>query len=287
MATGTTADFQLTRDELIEMAYQKIGIATTSTLTSRAAKALNLIIREEDAKGTRQAKNLWALSESHLLLTADGFIYTTTEGLESSILDLVSVYFRNVTGDDTQCDILDAQGYEALADKDATGAPTKVYLKRNVALASQTLYIDQAPASVGTTDVVTGTDALDYSCIKSHTAATDNKPITGQNWRLYWRQTGSGGSAWASGTEYSNGELLRYLFKRPLYDFDLSTDNPDMPQSWSRYLMWRLALDLSPEFNIAFEARQWIKGQAIEAYDSIFPSTTSGTTDYNNKVSFF
>lgn len=287
MTTGTTADFNMTRNDLITVSYRNIGISATTTLISQAADKLNMILREEDAKGTGQSKSLWALSESGLFLSANGFIYSTTEGLESAILDLVSISYRNVAGDDYPCDIIDAQQYEGLSDKDATGAPTKVYLKKNIALSSQLLYIDQAPSSVGTTDVITGTDSLNYSCIKSHTAAAINRPITGSSWRVFWRQTGSGGSAWASGTSYANGELLRYLFKRPLYDFDLSTDNPDMPSSWCRYLIFRLSLDLAPEFEVDMESRAWLKNEANDAYNDLFNSARSGSTDYHNKTEFF
>jgi hypothetical protein len=52
---------------------------------------------------------------------------------------------------------------------------------------------------------VVGTDALNYTCILSHTAADSNKPVTGVDYATYWSQTGSGGSVWASGTAYSKG----------------------------------------------------------------------------------
>lgn len=55
---------------------------------------------------------------------------------------------------------------------------------------------------------VTGTDSLVYTCIRSHTSAAANKPITGDDWMAYWKQTGSTGGVWATSTAYySTGDF--------------------------------------------------------------------------------
>lgn len=51
--------------------------------------------------------------------------------------------------------------------------------------------------------VVTGTDFLNYTCIRSHTASASNRPVTGAEWPMYWKQTGTGGSAWVNATAYT------------------------------------------------------------------------------------
>jgi hypothetical protein len=288
MTTGTTSDSNLTRDELITLAYRKLEIAATDTLITRGAQALNLILREEDAKGTGQSKNLWALSESALILTATGTVYGTSQGLESNILELSSAVFRNTSGEDVPVEIIGHNQYEAIGDKNETGDPTRIYLKRDdVTRSSQRLYVFPTPASIGTTSEVTGTDSLNYACIMGHTAAAMTRPITGQDWRVYWRQTGSAGAAWVTATAYTNGELIHYIYKRPLYDFDTTSDNPDMPSSWSRYLMWRLANDLSPEADIDMESRQWLKQEFKDAAAELFGSTRVVTTDLHNKSLFY
>ena len=288
MATGTTADFVLTRNDIITHAFRKLEIAANSTLMTRGAEVLNLIIRQEDAKGTQQSKQLWSLAEGAVILTAAGTIYGTSQGLASNLIELSSVLYRNTSGDDTAVEIIDSPRYEAIADKNSAGDVEMVYLVRDdVTRSNQRLYIYPAPSSVGTTSQVTGTDSLNYSCIMGHTSDTTNKPITGQNWRMYWHQVGSSGSAWATATAYTNGELLRYIYKRPLYDFDASTDNPDMPAAWTRYLIWRLANDLSPEFDLDMESRVWIKNEYREAAEELFGSTMAVTTDTHNKAMYF
>ena len=61
-------------------------------------------------------------------------------------------------------------------------------------------------------DEVIGTDNLNYRCIASHTSSSDNKPITGANYDLYWQQGGDQGKTWETGKTYNswNPEALRY-----------------------------------------------------------------------------
>jgi len=61
-------------------------------------------------------------------------------------------------------------------------------------------------------DEVIGTDGLNYRCIASHTSSTDDKPITGANYDLYWQQGGDQGIAWVPSTAYSgwSATALRY-----------------------------------------------------------------------------
>lgn len=289
-----TSDFNLTRNGLIKMALQKIGALRAGrepspTQLDQAVQALNTIIRQEDAKNTRQSRDLWALAEKTIQLQAAGYIYTTSssDGFASDVQDIASAYYRNTDGDDTPIDIITAQQYEAIVNKNDTGDVEKIYIKRNKTLSSQEIYVWPVPSSVGDTSEVTGTDGLNYRCIMGHTSAAINKPITGSSYKLYWEQGGSSGSAWATGTDYTNGELIRYLYKRPLFDFDNATDNPDMPQGWTRYLMWRLAHDLAPEYHLGLDERQWLKGEYLDARTEIFPHTTPNADDFHNKGQFF
>jgi len=53
--------------------------------------------------------------------------------------------------------------------------------------------------------VVIGSDGNDYYCIKAHTAAAADKPITGANYTTYWNPTGGFGVGldWVLGTTYA------------------------------------------------------------------------------------
>ena len=49
---------------------------------------------------------------------------------------------------------------------------------------------------------ITGTDAAIYTCIHSHTSATANRPVTGNEWTVYWRELGSTGGSWSADQSY-------------------------------------------------------------------------------------
>jgi hypothetical protein len=62
------------------------------------------------------------------------------------------------------------------------------------------------PTTLTASSVVVGTDGNDYECIRNHTSAATNKPITGANYTSYWEATGStgSGSVWATSTSYTS-----------------------------------------------------------------------------------
>ena len=293
MATGTSSDFNLKRNDVISLAYEDIGVIQagrplTASQLQEGIKRLNLIIREEDARGTHQNKNLWALTEKTLQLQANGFVYDVeNDGLSAGVVDLVSAFYRDTTGDDIEVKIIQAEQYEAITDKNDSGDPEKIYLKRNKDLSCQLLYVWPALSSVGTTSQVIGSDGQNYRCIMGHTSATISKPITGTSYRIYWEQGGSAGSAWVTATAYTNGELIRYVIKRPLYDFDNASDNPDMPQGWSRYLAKRLAYDLCGPYHIMVDERTLLKAEYLDARLEIFPNTQPDGQQFHNKYQYF
>jgi len=51
---------------------------------------------------------------------------------------------------------------------------------------------------------VTGTDSNIYTCIRSHTSADANKPVTGAQWTVYWILRGSTGGTWSADQSYTS-----------------------------------------------------------------------------------
>ena len=88
--------------------------------------------------------------------------------------------------------------------------------------------------NIGTLVEVVGTDGNDYFCVKNHTSATADKPVTGTNYSLYWTATGGSGAGavWAAGTDYTK---YLYLYIDYVYlPTDLS-DDADEPAIESRF----------------------------------------------------
>ncbi len=282
-----SATSNLTMAELIDIAYHKIGITVNTALQTRAQTLLNLIIREEDAKQTGNNKSLWALSYAGLFLTNDGFIYSVNEGLEDQVMELVHVAYRDSNGKDTTIKIIDTQGYAEIREKDTNGDPERVMLSQDNDYQYRQLYVHPAINSGVVSSEVIGSDGFNYSCVLGHTASSSNYPITGASWKLYWAQLGTNGIAWVGDTAYVNGPLLRYVYKRPLYDFSAEDDYADMPRAWIRYLVYRLAHDLCPDNDIDMESRTWLRGEYMVAYNDLFNSAAPVTTEIHNKVVYF
>lgn len=281
----------LTRNQLIERAFRKcrvlgVGETMSSDQLADGILALNLIIREMDMEGTQ----VWALGTAPTTITlqANIGIYTSSDGLPTDITELTEVTYRSGSGNDTPLTLYDHRAYEQIWNKFQTGDPEAVYLNLNKQPASHQLYIWPLPTNVGTQSEVTGSDALNYSCIRSHTSATTNKPITGDNWRLYWEQTGSSGSAWAVDTQYTAPKLLRLWYKKSLADFSAASDNPDVPPGLVRTLMYRLADDLSIDTgkDAEFERRLNQKWKESEAR-TFRRAQKEKSTNYHNKAKYF
>lgn len=285
-----TNNSNLTRDELITMAYEDLkvlaeGETLSAPLLATGIKKLNLIIREHDLAG----KHLWAIpaTPTSIPLVAHTFVYTTSNGLPSTALAIVAASYRDGSQSDCPLDVLTTEQYEAQRNKLETGDPRWVYLTENTAVASKTLYVGPMLSSVNTQSVVTGTDAIVYQCIRSHTADSLNTPITGANYVLYWEAGGSGPSTWTTGTSYTAPQLLRLWVKRPLYDFDAASDNPDMPQGWAHWLQQELAIRLSTGHNVPIDRLQIMRSLRNESYERIFRSVQPQTSKTHDLTIYF
>lgn len=288
MGVGTSFDFNLTRDGVIRAAYRKVTPQDPNPQRMRRGlEMLNLIIRELDPRNDI----LWAVTKNPVTITliANTFLYTTSNGLASNILGLETMVYRNASGTDKNLIFGTQKSYEAKTNKFQIGDPKFVFLTDDIVLSDRQLFVVPMLSSINSRSEVTGTDALNYSCIRSHTADSINKPVTGDNYLLYWEQTGSSGSAWVDGTSYTAPQLLRYTYRRPLWDFDLGRDNPDVPQSWVRKLILRLASDLAdmPELGIDISTRVYIEAKGDKAEQAAISSTVKETTDFHNKTEFF
>lgn len=289
MATGTTADFTVTRDKLIELGHKLIGVlepgdALDGEQLQDGVDLLGMIVRETDQAGRWR----WTIgAASSVTLAANVFVYTSANGLPTNIAELISASYRDSQGLDTPVKLIHAEGYEAINNKTETGEPQSVYLDENIVLASKTLRVWPMVNSVNAQSVVTGTDANPYKCVRAHVASAENRPVTGANYLLFWEAGGSGPVAWASGASYYAPQQIRLLFRRPIFDFDTASDTGDFPIQCPRMLLYKLAFDLGDLYGIPVEERNLMIGKSRGAYDDIFPSFKAKSTDIHNKVRFY
>ena len=90
---------------------------------------------------------------------------------------------------------------------------------------------------------------------------------------LFWKDGGNADTDWADDGEYTNGELIRYSFRKPLQEFTNHDDNPDMPVGWDNFLIYTLAMELAPEVDgIDLDTRRWVGSRANTERIKLFPS---------------
>lgn len=289
MAVGTSFDHTVTRDRLIEMAHQVIGVlepnqSLDSEQLQDGVDLLGLIVRETDAAG----KWLWTINAaSHLTLAAGTHRYDSANGLAVNIADLLSMSYRNAQGKDTPISIVKSEQYESIQQKLSAGEPTVAYLTEHRDLASRVLYLYPMLSTVTTGSVVTGTDAIVYKCIYPHVATNVNKPITGANYKMVWEAGGSGPTTWTLATTYTNTEQVRFTYRRPLFDFDTAADTPDFPLEWPRTILYKLAFDLGDIYSIPLEERQMMVQKAKGGFSDIFQNVKAKSKSLHGKARYF
>lgn len=289
-SVSTTADFTLTRDQLITAAFQTARILAEGQALSAEQLAigitrLNMIVREVDQSGNW----VWTVQDAaHLSLAAGVGIYEASNGLPINISELVSVSYRDASGSDSPpLKILKAEDYEEIPNKLETGSPCAVYLTNDTELSRRRLFVWPYLATVTTQSKVTGSDNNTYKCIYPHTSTTTSKPITGANWKMLWERSSGASTTWATSTAYTSGESLRLVVKRPLYDFDTATNTPDFPIQFPRLLMLRLAHDVGMVYGTPQETLQTLSGLIRGSFTDIFPSTKPKTNNIHNKAVYF
>mgnify|MGYP001178302781 CR=1 FL=1 len=287
MATGTTNDFNYSRNDIINGALQKVGaiaredVADAATLQN-GIKALNGVIRALDLRNP----NIWKIANDPLVtfLSANTWRYTSN----ANMLEVVSAVYRDAQGIDTPLDVIDANQYASIPDKYEAGTPECVYVPQRRDITSTTEFlIWPSPSSVTATSVVTGTNSTVYSCVKAHTSESATRPISGARYAQYWTATGTSPSAWATSTAYTSGEHIRFTAKTPLADFDLATDNADLPAGFGLYLIYRLANDWSDDYHLPLDERARLRQQMNDAYAEVFPYHLGQADSYHNRTRYF
>lgn len=290
VTTGTTADFTLTRDQLIQAAYETAGLMEEGAVCSPeqlniGIVRLNLIVREVDESGNF----VWTTEEPfHLPLQANVGVYDANSALPTNISQLLSAVYRSANGTDScPLKILKAEGYEEISNKLENGEPKAVYLTNDRQLERRRLYVCPFLSSVATQSRVLGTDNNIYKCIYPHTSALVTKPVTGANWRMVWELGTGSTTTWAANTAYTISESLRIVRKRPLVDFDSGGNAPDFPLQWPRLLVLRLAQDVGMVYRIPQADKDTLAAMIRGAFTDIFPSTRPKSNNIHNKTQYF
>jgi hypothetical protein len=293
MSVGTTTTHLFKRNKIVEQALRAVraikpGQSPDNNMMRDGVNTLNEIIREEDQDFTGDKTNLHGIATSIVLLTAGVYIYSSSVGgLATDIKDLIDAQYRDRTGSQVPIKFISAEQFAQYSKQNETGDVLAVCLHEDRLLTARTLQVWPVPTSIGTASQVMGSDALNYTCILKHTSDSNNKPVTGSQYRMFWKQTGSSGVAWVTATAYSNQEAVVLTYKQPLFEFTDPDSDPDLQFGWGNYLKWRLAIDLSATFKVPMDERQWFATQRDEAMRKINPNSRVKTQDIHNKAKYF
>jgi hypothetical protein len=154
--TSGTATFDKTFaiDEIIEEAYERIGMQGTSGYQLKTARrSLNIMFQEWANRGL----HYWEVANNNITLVADQAVYTmfrsTGDGTSSTtavygVDDVLEASFRN-SNIDTPLTKINRSQYQALSNKTSTGVPTQYFVQRFIDKVTITLYLTPGSSEAG------------------------------------------------------------------------------------------------------------------------------------------
>ena len=150
----TTFDKTFAIDEIIEEAYERIGMQGVSGNQLRMARrSLNIMFQEWGNRGL----HYWQIANNNITLVADQAVYTMFRSSSDGTSDATAVFgvddileasFRNSNIDSPLTKINRSQ-YQALSNKTATGQPTQYYVQRLIDRVTITLYLTPGSDQAG------------------------------------------------------------------------------------------------------------------------------------------
>ena len=142
MATSGTTTFDLSIEEIIQEAYERCGMSTTSGHSLRSARtSLNLLFAEWANRGI----HLWKVSLHENQLVSGQAEYAVDSGVSDILEAFVSstgAGANTVNTQDVSLSKIDRSAYAALPNKLAVGQPSQYYVDRQEI---PKIYLYQAP----------------------------------------------------------------------------------------------------------------------------------------------
>ena len=173
----TTFDKTFSIDEIIEEAYERIGMQGVSGNQLRTARrSLNIMFQEWGNRGL----HYWEVGNNSITLVQGQAEYTmyrsTSDGTSSAtaiygVSDVLEMVYRNSSSVDFPLTKIDRSTYQGLSSKTQQGTPTQYFVQRFIDKITVTLYLTPGSTEAG--------NFINYYYIKriqdvgSYTNATD------------------------------------------------------------------------------------------------------------------
>ena len=141
MATSGTTSFNLSIDEIVEEAYERIGIRINSGYDIKSARrSLNILFSEWGNRGV----HLWKVELDQVALVQGQANYT----VNTDVSDVLEAYISSTSGtpgtttNDLSLSKIDRSTYAALPNKGTQGQPSQYYVDRQT---TPVIYLYQTP----------------------------------------------------------------------------------------------------------------------------------------------
>jgi len=153
----TTFDKTFAIDEILEEAYERIGLQSVSGNQLRMARrSLNIMFQEWGNRGL----HYWEVANNSFTLVDGQAVYTmfrsTDDGTSSAtavygVDDVLEASYRNSSSVDTPLSKINRSTYQGLANKTSEGTPTQYFVQRFIDKVTVTLYLTPGSSEAGNT----------------------------------------------------------------------------------------------------------------------------------------
>ena len=299
MTTSGVATFTYNRDQIIKMAYRKLGVINASETPSSqmiqdASDALNLWVKALNATGL----HIWTETEATLFLQPGQVSYTLGSGSTDHATESYTA---------TTLSSAAASGASSIAVTSATGFATTYNI--GVVLDSGSIFwTTQNGAASGTTIPITATltgsasagnavyvyqtniirplrvvstrrynfaSAIDTQMTPMSRIDYRNQPnktALGVPTMTFYDPRGGANtqgvlSVWPAPSDATNA--IKMTWWRPVQDFTSAANTPDLPQEWGLCLVWNLAKEMGPEFDVSPNRWAMIEKMAAGHLDNV------------------
>ena len=151
----TTFDKTFAIDEIIEEAYERIGMQGVSGNQLRMARrSLNIMFQEWGNRGL----HYWQIGNNDITLVSGQAVYTMFRSTGDGTSDATAIYgvddvleavYRNSSNVDSPLTKINRSTYQALSNKTSTGQPSQYYVQRFIDKVTITLYLTPGSSEAG------------------------------------------------------------------------------------------------------------------------------------------
>tara|TARA_R100001082_G_scaffold68496_1_gene38798 strand:- start:615 stop:1343 length:729 start_codon:yes stop_codon:yes gene_type:complete len=142
-------------DEIVEEAYERIGLQNVSGYQLKTARrSLNILFQEWGNRGL----HYWQIANNDITLVNGQAVYTMFRSTGDGTSDATAVYgvddileavYRNSSSVDTPLTKINRSTYQALSNKTSKGQPTQYYVQRFIDKVTITLYLTPGSSEAG------------------------------------------------------------------------------------------------------------------------------------------